>query len=111
MGLVNEMNPSLEELRRLAKRLAGACEAETVVLFGSRSAGVAETDSDVDLALVFSDDVDLRAGIRAANRFLWPRRFPVDLVPMRKSTWTAGKTLLAREVAAKGIVLYEREAA
>jgi len=94
-----------------ARRLGQACAADRVILFGSRASGRATVDSDVDLALVLPDAANARATLRAAHRLLWPRKFPVDLVALSATVWAHKSTLLAREIEAQGIVLYERGAA
>ena len=98
-------------LRATARRLGQACAADRVILFGSRASGRASVDSDVDLALVLPDAANARATLRAAHRLLWPRKFPVDLVALSATVWAHKSTLLAREIEAQGIVLYERGAA
>jgi uncharacterized protein len=95
------------ELYGLAERLARATGAERVVLFGSRAKGEARPDSDIDLLYIVPDTADLRRVASLAQRALWPRQRPFDLVPMRKSHWQEGGSSLARQVAKEGIVLYE----
>ena len=97
-------------LRATARRLGQACAAERVILFGSRATGRAAADSDVDLALILPDGSNARAKLNAAHRLLWPRRFPIDLVAITATVWAGKSTLLAREIEAEGLVLYERGA-
>jgi len=97
-------------LRATARRIGQACAAERVILFGSRATGRAAADSDVDLALILPDGSNARAKLNAAHRLLWPRRFPIDLVAITATVWAEKSTLLAREIEAEGIVLYERGA-
>jgi len=97
-------------LRATAHRLGQACAAERVILFGSRATGRASADSDVDLALILPDGSNARATLNGAHRLLWPRKFPIDLVAITATVWAEKSTLLAREIEAQGIVLYERGA-
>ena len=97
-------------LRATALRLGQACAAERVILFGSRATGRATADSDVDLALILPDGSNARATLTTAHRLLWPRKFPIDLVAITATVWAEKSTLLAREIEAQGIVLYERGA-
>lgn len=97
-------------LRATAHRIGQACAAERVILFGSRATGRAAADSDVDLALILPDGSNARAKLNAAHRLLWPRKFPIDLVAITATVWAEKSTLLAREIEAEGIVLYERGA-
>ncbi|MBI4728222.1 MAG: nucleotidyltransferase domain-containing protein [Acidobacteria bacterium] len=101
-----EREPSLDELRALAARLARAVGANLVVLFGSRARGEGRVGSDVDLLYIVPDGADLLALGPVAEMALRPRPWPVDLVPMRESHWKARASVLARQVAAEGIVLY-----
>jgi predicted nucleotidyltransferase len=99
--------PDAAELRATAQRLGAACAADQVILFGSRARGQAANDSDVDLALILPDGADTRARLQEAHRLLWPRRFPIDLVAIPASVWRRKTTLLARQITAHGVVLYD----
>jgi predicted nucleotidyltransferase len=100
--------PSREALGEIARQLAAASHASEVVLFGSRAAGTHHGQSDVDLALVFDRAEMIADGLRRAHRALWPRQFPVDLVPVTAEALRNGTTLLAREIMRTGTVLYGR---
>jgi predicted nucleotidyltransferase len=91
-----------------AEKIGLACGLDYVVLFGSLAQNATRADSDVDFALVFPDGADMRRGLRLAHRVLWPRPFPVDLVPFRASDLEKASSALAREVSSKGIILYAR---
>ena len=97
-------------LQATARRLGEACAADQVILFGSRASGHAAPDSDVDLALILPDGSDARESLSTAQHLLWPRAFPVDLVAITASVWRRKATLLARQVATHGVVLYDRRA-
>jgi len=98
-------------LKSTAQRLGVACAADQVILFGSRARGQAAKDSDVDLALILPDGTDTRVKLQEAHRLLWPRPFPIDLVAIPASVWRGKTTLLARQITAHGVVLYDRGAA
>lgn len=108
MASVSHLPSTLEAI---ARKIANASDAEGVVLFGSRARGDARVESDVDLALVFRNADGMREGIRRAHRALWPREFPVDLVPITFAALRQGNTALAREISMTGVVLYGRVAA
>lgn len=94
------------QIEEIVRKVAEASHAQSVVLFGSRAKGVDDTQSDVDLALVFEGAEAMIPGVRRAHRVLWPRTCPVDLVPITVAALREGKTLLAREIARTGKVLY-----
>ena len=98
-------------LQNTARRLGEACVADQVILFGSRARGQARADSDVDLALILPDGSDTRARLNVAQRLLWPRTFPIDLVAIPASVWARKATLLARQISTHGVVLYDRRVA
>lgn len=99
------------ELEQMTQAIVAAAHPQQVVLFGSRATGHAQPSSDYDLALVFRSSDEVRQGLRRANRALWPRRHPVDLVGLTADSYQQRKTVLAREVAASGQVLFQGDAA
>jgi len=96
-----------QQLHAVAAAMAARCPIERVVLFGSRARQAARADSDVDLAVVLPEGSDIRASVRAIHRGLWPRPFPVDVVPISAQDWRNRRTLLVREIADHGVTLYE----
>ena len=48
----------------------------------------------------------MRPGVRRAQRALWPREVPLDLVPITVKSLREGGSLLAREIARTGVVLH-----
>lgn len=96
------------ELEQMTHAIVSAAAPEQVVLFGSRAQGVENASSDYDFALIFKSVNQARIGLRRANRALWPRRHPVDLVALTARSYANGSSVLAREVLATGRVLYGR---
>ena len=94
------------ELVKVAQLIADATPVVRIILFGSRAKGGAQVDSDVDLAVVLPEGADLRAGVKTIHRALWPRPFPVDVVPISASDWRNRQSQLVREIADTGITLY-----
>jgi predicted nucleotidyltransferase len=99
-----------QQLRTAAAAIAAQCAVERVVLFGSRARNTATADSDVDLAVVLPQGADVRASLRVIQRALWPRPFPVDVVPITAQAWRNRSGYLVREIAGHGITLYEHGA-
>jgi predicted nucleotidyltransferase len=99
------------ELEQMTRAIVAAAHPQQIVLFGSRATDHAQPSSDYDLALVFRTSDEVRTGLRRANRALWPRRHPVDLVALTADSYQQRKTVLAREVAASGKVLFQGDAA
>ncbi|MCS6244900.1 MAG: nucleotidyltransferase domain-containing protein [Opitutus sp.] len=94
------------ELVKVAQLIAEATPVDRIILFGSRAKGASQVDSDVDLAVVLPEGADLRAGVKTIHRALWPRPFPVDVVPISASDWRTRQSQLIREIADTGITLY-----
>jgi len=107
MSMAEQTKITDQQLHAVAAAIAARCAIERVVLFGSRARHTARADSDVDLAVVLPEGSDIRASVRAIHRGLWPRPFPVDVVPISAQDWRNRRTLLVREIADHGITLYE----
>lgn len=105
--MVKPITISPEQLQTLAATIAARCDVERVVLFGSRARNAAAADSDVDLAVVLPEGADVRASLRVIQRALWPRAFPVDVMPISAQAWRNRRGYLVREIADHGVTLYE----
>jgi predicted nucleotidyltransferase len=97
-----------EQLIQLAQQVAEASGALQIILFGSATSGHITADSDIDLLLVLPDDASPRKALVQAHEALLKRPAPLDLVPMRQSHWRQKASVLARNIARDGIVLYDR---
>ena len=97
------MNGRILERAAAAGRAAGA---ERVRVFGSWARGDAGEESDLDLALVVPDPVNRRNALRAAIIATAKREVALDLVVLAHSTWVQGRTLLARQIRAEGVLVY-----
>ncbi len=95
-----------ESLTTLAHQAAQASGAVQVILFGSVAQNKATRESDIDLLLVLPDDANLMEVTTRTQKALFPRSQPLDLVSMHQSHWREGASVLAREIAQNGIVLY-----
>ena len=94
------------QIIRLAEAAGQAARAESVLVFGSRARGDASPNSDVDLALIVPDIVNRREALRAAIRATSARQIPVDIVVLTHSSWTQGRSLLARQIHQEGVRVY-----
>lgn len=96
------------ELRRIAEKVALASGAKMVLVFGSVARGESGPDSDLDLLLALADDANLLEAAGHAQWVLSPRRFTVDLVPIRKSSFHNPQNVLMMHARPEMKVLYER---
>ena len=96
------------EIDQMTRSLADAAKPERIFLFGSQVNGTANASSDYDFALIFGSADELRGGLRRANRALWPRRHPVDLIGLTRDSVDNGRTALAREILRTGRVVYSK---
>ena len=98
------------EIRQAAGKIAKEFGPEKIILFGSYAWGKPGPDSDVDLFII-KNTADTRETARTIDGFLFPRRFPVDIivytdeqVEKRKKT---GDFFIA-DILEKGRVLYAK---
>ena len=94
------------QIRQLAEAAGRAARAEHALVFGSRARGDASPTSDIDLALIVPDMVNRRDALRAAIKATSERSLPLDLVVLAHSTWTQGRTMLARQIRRDGLMVY-----
>jgi predicted nucleotidyltransferase len=87
-----------EHLRSVLQ--ARAC-VQLAYLFGSAARGTATVSSDIDVALLTTDECDLNELTAALERALGAR---IDLVDLRSAP-----PLLAREIMREGVVLVSRD--
>lgn len=104
-----ESIPVPEALRAVVREIVVRFHPRKVILFGSYAAGVPTVDSDVDLLVVMeSEDNPLHtaAGISAAV----DHPFPLDILVRTPEEFQASLERggsFAKELAARGVVLYE----
>lgn len=84
-------------------------DPERVILFGSHARGTANSDSDVDLLVVFDEAVDRRERQVQIRRLLRDAPFPKDvLVASSEDLPNAARGTALSEAAHEGLVVYER---
>jgi predicted nucleotidyltransferase len=96
-------------IRKLAKTAGLASGAEAVYLFGSRTTGCERSESDYDLALLLPDGTDPWQATRDAQRSLWPRSVPIDLVPIARRSWNSKENAFIREIRKDAKLLYSKD--
>ena len=96
-------------IRSLAKTAGLAAGAEAVYLFGSQATGLSHSDSDYDLALLLPDESDQLQATRNAQRSLWPRSVPIDIVPIARRSWNDGRNSFVRQIRETGKLLYRKD--
>ena len=84
---------------------------ETIYLFGSYAYGTPHKDSDLDLFIVFKDEMQIRIldAIRSIHRAVDPvRKKPIDFLGLKQDRFLYKKNYatLERKIAREGIKLY-----
>jgi predicted nucleotidyltransferase len=69
-----------DDIRRVARRIGEAVDAERVILFGSHARGDATADSDVDLMIVAESDLPRHKRSRRLYSLFRPYPFGMDLL-------------------------------
>ncbi len=100
-----------ERIRRVARQIGAAANAERVVLFGSHARGDAREDSDVDLMVVAESELPRFKRARGLYRMLRPYPFGMDLIVYTPQEIERGKRSPASFVSAvlrEGETVYVR---
>ena len=92
---------SIQEIRVLLTPLVQQKDLQLLILFGSSVHGVRHQESDLDLAFLFDQPVDILHLTNQVIRLLHTDQ--VDVVDLRRAS-----PLLAFSIAQKGQLLYER---
>lgn len=91
------------------RTIVSACQPERVILFGSQARGDAGPDSDVDLLVVFAEDVDRRQRRAEILRLLRSLPFAKDVLVA--TTANLARPLIGSALAdaiREGVTVYER---
>lgn len=80
--VAKKLSPAEQEqlIREKLAWLLQACRPERIVLFGSAARGEMTTASDIDLALIFNSDSELKAARRAVYRARPKDDWPHDIL-------------------------------
>lgn len=103
--------PLNETLPQAVRRIVHSLHPEKIILFGSYAYGQPNSDSDVDLLVVWQSRASPKDRYLAVCRLLRPRPFAVDLLvktPQEVATALRQGDLFMQEIMTRGQVLYKR---
>ena len=108
---MNDISGIKQELDDITKIITDTVPVETIYLFGSYAYGTPNKDSDLDLYIVFSDDMPIREleAIRSIRNAIAPiKTKPVDFLGLRKNRFLDRKiyATLERKIDREGVRLY-----
>ncbi|MDR0598606.1 MAG: nucleotidyltransferase domain-containing protein [Treponema sp.] len=110
--MCNDITSIKPELDAITKIIVDTVPVETIYLFGSYAYGTPGKDSDIDLYIVFKDDMQMREldAIVAARAAMYPaQKTPIDLLGEKKRQFlyrSTGFATVEKDVSKKGIKLY-----
>ena len=100
------------DLEAITGAIVKTVPVEEIYLFGSYAYGTPGENSDIDLYLVFKDDMQMReseAFTKARSALFGIQLPPVDLLGQRKQKFmyrSTGFATIEKEVCARGVKLY-----
>jgi len=108
---MNDISGIKQELDEITRIIADTVPVESIYLFGSYAYGTPRNDSDLDLYIVFSDDMSIRVldAIRSVRSAVDPIvKKPIDFLGLKQSRFLRNKThaTLERKIEREGIKLY-----
>ena len=101
----------MQNLDEISKVIAETVPVESIYLFGSYAYGTANKDSDLDLYVVFKDEMQMREldAITVISRAIKPlKNKPMDILGLKQNRFHARRqyATLERKIAREGIKLY-----
>jgi len=106
------MNNTIQaELDTLKEIIINTVPVEQIYLFGSYAYGTQNKDSDLDIYVVFKDDMEMREldAITAISMAIYPvKKMPMDILGLKQNRFDVRKmyATLERKIAREGIKLY-----
>ena len=105
---MDDIKQNLEEITQI---ITGTVPVAAIYLFGSYAYGTQNQDSDVDLYVVFKDEMVMREldAIDAIRMAIFPvGKKPVDILGLKQTRFDQRKILatLERKIAREGVKLY-----
>ena len=100
-----------QNLDEISQVIAKTVPVEAIYLFGSYAYGTPNKDSDVDLYVVFKDDMTMREldAITEIRRAIYPiKNMPMDILGLKHNRFHQRKIFatLERKIEREGIKLY-----
>jgi predicted nucleotidyltransferase len=99
------------QIMNVIHQIVDHIQPERIFIFGSHAKGLSNAESDLDLLVIYSGPLSKRE-VQLAIRLLFPEpNFGMDIFVMCPQQFDQQRHVpnaLAREVAATGIVCYER---
>ena len=101
----------MQNLAEISQVIADTVPVEAIYLFGSYAYGTPNKDSDVDLYVVFKDEMAMREldAIDAINMAISPvKKRPTDVLGLKQNRFNDMKlyATLERKIAREGVKLY-----
>ena len=108
---MNDISEIKQELDLITKIITDTVPVEAIYLFGSYANGTPSRDSDVDLYVVFGDDLPMREldAIIAIRLAIAPvKKMPLDVIGLKLARFLDRKiyATLERKIAREGLKLY-----
>jgi len=108
---MNDISGIKQELDEITKVIADTIPVESIYLFGSYAYGTPNKDSDLDLYIVFKDDMSMREldAIRTIRRAVYPvSKKPIDFLGLKQNRFLDRKiyATLERKIDREGVRLY-----
>ena len=111
MSVYNDISGIKQELAEITKIIADTVPVEAIYLFGYYAHRTPHKDSDLDLYIVFKDDIDMREldAIRSVRSAVYPiNKKPIDFFGLKKNRFLDRKiyATLERKIDREGVRLY-----
>ena len=105
---ISHIKQNLDEISQI---IAETVPVETIYLFGSYAYGTPNNDSDLDLYVVFKDEMPIREldAITAIDIAIAPvKNMPIDILGLKQNRFYDRKlyAMLERKIAREGIKLF-----
>ena len=105
------MDDIRQNLTEISQIIANTVPVEAIYLFGSYAYGTPNKDSDVDLYVVFKDEMAMREldAIDAINMAIYPvKKMPMDILGLKQNRFNDMKlyATLERKIVREGVKLY-----